>query len=89
MTDTKTENMIDFVLTNWEEYNELKKKMELYTEKIRDYMEKNDIDVIKREKGKLQKVVQQRNQLDKSLIEDIEKYYRKIRVVMVFKTINN
>ena len=91
MTEEETTNideMVDYMLTNWEIYKEMEKKMELYNDKIKEYMQKEDMDIIKTKKGKLQKITQVRNNLDRSLIKDIRKYYRKIEVVMLYKSMN-
>lgn len=88
MESTNIDEMIDYMLTNWEIYKEMEKKMEIYNDKIKEYMKQEDMDVIKTKKGKIQKVTQIRNNLDRSLIKDINQYYKKIEVVMLYKSIN-
>lgn len=91
MTETKVETpekirrMAEYVMDNWTQFKEMERVLTLYNDKIKDYMVENNIDKLKAEKGEFVKIDSSRNMLDRSLIEDIEKYYTRQKTVTIYK----
>lgn len=87
--NSKIEEMCDYVLTNLEFYKEMDKKMKLYNDEIKKYMEKNNKISLKTKKGVFTLIKQSRKFLDRTLIQDIEKYYKNMKVSLLYKTKNS
>lgn len=83
----KFEKNANELLKNWNDYNILKRKIELLDKKCKDYMIENKIDSHENEYGKLVLMEQYRNVLDRSLIEDIEKYYNRVKCQLLYKVL--
>lgn len=91
MTETKEipekiKKMTEYVMNNLEAYKEMQKKMELCNDVIKEHMLKNNIDKIKTEKGEFTLIISSRSVLDKTLIEDIEKYYVREKTTTLYKS---
>jgi len=80
------EKMASEMLTNWTQYKTLRARMELLDASTKKYMIDNNMDEYKCEKGKLTIVEQNRRVLDRSLIDDIEKYKLDSKIKMCFKS---
>ena len=77
------------MMKNWMEYSNMKKKMELLDKKVKEYMVLNKIDLFETKYGKLVLMDQSRNVLDRSLIEDIEKYYKPVKCQLLYKVLKS
>lgn len=80
------EKYADELLGKWKEYSLLKKRMDTLNSTISTYMKTNNVDVIQVGNGKLFMQKQTRNVLDRSLIDEIEKYYKETEFIMIYKS---
>jgi uncharacterized protein YlzI (FlbEa/FlbD family) len=88
MTEKKFKAQADEYLSKMEEFKKLEKKMKQYEANIKDYMITNKIESYKNEIGSFTIVTRKQSRLDRSLIEDIDKYYREIRMTTMYKSVN-
>ena len=68
------EEMSDELLKNWNDYKKLDSRMKLLDASVKKYMTENGKRFYENKYGSLSIVSQKRRVLDRSLIEDIEKY---------------
>ena len=75
ITKEKFENDAIIMLENLEEFKKLDAMMKQLVANCKQYMIDNDLEYYKNEHGKLMLSQVKRNMLDRSLIDDIKKYY--------------
>lgn len=83
------EKLAEELLNNWAEYKKLKSRMELLDSTCKKYMVDNDMNIYGNDKGNLMIVEQGRRILDRTLIDDIEKYKVDAKVKMMFKSMRS
>ena len=82
------EQMSEELLKNWTEYKKLDTRMKLLDASVKKYMTDNGKRTYENEYGALCIVSQNRRMLDRSLIEDIEKYKVDAVLNMMYKSSN-
>lgn len=80
------ERMAEEMLKGWDEYKSLRSRMELLDASVKKYMIDNNKVFHENAYGSVTIVRQTRRVLDRSLIEDIEKYKVAMDVNMAYKS---
>lgn len=83
------EKMAEELLKGWTEYKKIRNRMELLDASIKKYMVDNELKFYENEYGHVSIVEQGRRVLDRSLIEDIERYKVDTKFKMMFKSPKN
>ena len=80
------EEMSEELLKNWSEYKKLDSRMKLLDASVKKYMVEQNKQTYENRYGALCIVSQNRRALDRSLIEDIEKYKVDTEVKLMYKS---
>lgn len=84
----QVEKYANELLSKWEDFSALKKRMDVLNSTLKKYMEENDLKNLQVENGSLVLMTQKRNVLNRALIDDIDQYYELTQVKMLFKQPN-
>lgn len=80
------EKFAEELLKGWDEYKNLEKRMKLLDASVKKFLLDNDKTHYENKYGEVIIITQHRTVLDRSLIEDIEKYKVDTEVKIMFKT---
>ena len=85
-SDEQFKQMSEELLKNWTEYKKLDTRIKLLDASIKKYMVDNKMQFYENNFGSLCVITQNRHVLDRSLIEDIEKYKVDTEVKIMYKS---
>ena len=86
--ETKFAEYVEELVSKHEEYNELKKRTDRLNATVKEYMIKNNLDIYTVKSGKVAMLKQKRNVLNRTLIKNIQQYYEKKIVMLLYKSPN-
>jgi len=84
----KIEQLGEEYLTKLSDFKKLKNKMETIEATVKNYLIENNLDILKCKSGKFNIINQDKMVLDRSLIEDIDKYKVNTKYKMMYKSLN-
>ena len=85
-SEDKFIKMFDELLGGWEQYKKLDARMKLLDASVKKYMVDNNMKSYERDTGASVIINQNRKVLDRSLIDDIEKYQVAASVKIMYKS---